>query len=959
MKLFYFTGLLFLLTAETLLAQTYKVTGRVAELGNPGGIPGAVVTFTNVKDSTERFSVLTDSKGGFSVSTNPHTYRMRVSILGFQDQIQNIEVNNRQQQLETVYLRKKIEMLNEVVVEGQTTPVAQKGDTTEMSAAAYKVNPDATAQDLVQKMPGITIENGTIKAHGEEVKRIMVDGKNYFGEDPAMALQNLPAEVIDKVQVYNKMSDQAEFTGFDDGNSSKVLNIVTRVDRRKGKNGVFTAGTDFSDKYLASARLNISNGDRRFTITGGSNNVNQQAFSTQDMLGVMGGGSSSGGRRGNSSGSSSFIGRQGGLNTTHSIGVNYTDYINKKLTISGSYFFNMMDNNTEKNSDIEYLGITDSLAQASFKKELSNSNSNNYNHRFDLRIEYQIDSSNSIIFSPRFSTQKNNQDAISSSSKYNLINSPLLISSSTTGSNGLGYNFNGDLTFRHKFNKKGRTISLGINGSANVRNSDGTNQSSDSNLTDSTIVNKNQRSDSNTDGQTLSSKLVYTEPLGTNTNLQFSYNYTTNFNHTNRYVYDVASGLQNDSLSNVYKNEYNTHRAGVSYLIRTEQGMNASFGAEYQQADLLGKRTFPLSSSVDKSFSNLLPNAMLNYKFSKTTNLRFMYRTSTNPPSVTQLQDVVDVSNSTSFSKGNPNLEHEYTHTLMSNFRHSNPDRFTNFSFNVYGNYTTNPIGNATYFMTKDTVIQGQTLLRNGQLTMPVNLDDSWSLRFFSNYGFLFQPIKSNLTVLLGSGYSKTPGYVNKKLSITESTNITSGLVVASNISQNIDFTTSYNVSYTIARNNNQPDLNSNSWYHSISFKSNLIFWKSIVWTNSLVEQINRGLAGGYNQDFLQWNVGLGKKFLTNNAGELKLTVYDVLNKNRNISHTVSEIQISDSKTNTLGRYFLLTFTYTLRSYKSGNSNDSERSERGYRTERRDGDFGPKGEGMGNPPSGGGGGGPF
>ena len=174
-----------------------------------------------------------------------------------------------------------------MVVIGQGTAV-QKGDTTIMKAEAFKVNPDANAEELVKKMPGITVENGTVKAHGEEIKKVLVDGKPFFGDDPSVALKNLPADVIDKIQVYNKLSDQSELTGFDDGSSSKTINIVTRRDARISQFGKFSGGTNFSDKYLVAGNLNIFKGPRRFTFTGMSNNVNMQNFAMQDLVGNSG-----------------------------------------------------------------------------------------------------------------------------------------------------------------------------------------------------------------------------------------------------------------------------------------------------------------------------------------------------------------------------------------------------------------------------------------------------------------------------------------------------------------------------------------------------------------------------------------------------------------------------------------------------------------------------------------------
>jgi hypothetical protein len=905
-------------------AQGVKVTGKIVD-GGQKTLPGVGIIITNAKDSTQKRLSTTDVDGNFEIAglKSNVTYNLKTSYLGFSVLTRQFDTKNSSVDLGSLTLKQESKLLNEVVVDGQKTPVVQKGDTTEMSASAYKVNVDATAQDLVQKMPGVTVENGTVKAHGEEVKRVLVDGKNYFGEDASMALQNLPAEVIDKVQVYNKMSDQSEFTGFDDGNSSKVLNIVTRVDRRRGENGTVTIGSDFQDKYLATGRLNLFRGDKKMTILGGANNINQQNFSTQDFLGAMGGGGR-GGRQ--------YIGRQSGLNRPSSVGLNYTNVFSKKLTVSGSYFFNKQDNLTEQTSNIQNIStFVDSMSLPRYQYQLSNSTNKNFNHRFDMRLEYTIDSANSIIWAPRFNTQLNNNSSYSDRFGHNVLPDTIQYVNSNSSNDGSGYNYSNDLTFRHKFGKKGRTISLGTNFSGNNQTFDGLTYSLTHRIfrADSII---DLRSNSGTKGNTWSGNLAYTEPIGNFSLIQLSYNASFTKNSTDKKSYDQKTDSLLQRYSNVFENDYNTQRGGVSYRIRGGEKLMANAGVDYQVASLSGRRTSPSVFNVDRTFENFLPSAMMNYKFSKKANLRLFYRTSTNPPSVNQLQDVITVGSVLNMSQGNPNLEHEYTHQGVLNLRYSNPEKFTNFGFNLFGNYTLNTINNAIYYVSKDSIIKSGTdsvvLARGGQLAKPQNFGASWNTRLFLNYGFLFMPIKCNLNFIGGMGLTRTPGSINNILNTTNQYNFTGGLVIASNISKNVDFTLSYTGNYTVSDVTYDGDVseirqrinntNNNIWNHSVSLTSTFTMWERLVFQNTVNEQINSGYGSGYNLNYLLWNASLGLKVFKNKAGQVKLSVYDLLNQNQSISHNVTSTSISDTRTNILRRFLMFTFTYTLRNYQGG-----------------------------------------
>ncbi|MBC7892706.1 MAG: carboxypeptidase regulatory-like domain-containing protein, partial [Sphingobacteriaceae bacterium] len=280
-------------------AQTFPVGGALRD-GNGNPLIGVTVVFNPLADSTKRDGIVTDTAGRFSFPLSPGAYRLRASFIGYQPFETTVRVDSQAVELGNLRLFENASQLAEVTVTGQQLRVEMKGDTTQFNAGAYKVNPDATAEDLIKKLPGITLENGAVKTQGEDVKRVLIDGKPFFGDDASLALRNLPAEVIDKIQVFDRLSDQSQFTGFDDGNTDKTINIVTRPGRNNGQFGKVYAGLGSDGRYAAGANTNLFKGDRRISVLGLFNNINQQNFSSQDLLGALGG--SSGGGRGGAGG---------------------------------------------------------------------------------------------------------------------------------------------------------------------------------------------------------------------------------------------------------------------------------------------------------------------------------------------------------------------------------------------------------------------------------------------------------------------------------------------------------------------------------------------------------------------------------------------------------------------------------------------------------------------------------
>ncbi|TAK53689.1 MAG: TonB-dependent receptor [Bacteroidetes bacterium] len=932
LSILFFTFFLFPLAH----GQSGSVEGKLIISGKGSPLIGAHVSLMNERDTTLVYRAATDTTGYFKITNvNRGTYRFDASFLGYLALQKTITVASQPVNLGTMTMNEQAIRLNEVLIEEQGIRSVQKGDTTEYTAQSFKVNKDANAEELVTKMPGVTVENGTVKAQGENVQQVLVDGRQFFGNDPTLALRNLPAEVIDKIQVFDKMSDQAQFTGFDDGRSAKTMNIVTRPDRRQGQFGKFNAGYGTENRYVTSGNLSNFSNNMRLSVLAMSNNVNQQNFATQDVLGVMSGGFGGrggmfdrGGRGGGRGGGMMFsggqmgnflMGQQSGISYTHSLGINYSDSLATDLYASGSYFFNLTDNQNPQTLDREYMLSGDS---SSYYNEVSDAERKNYNHRFNLRTEYEIDTSNTLIVTPQISFQDNNAASIVTGS--NTISSGQLLSkteyqSATTTS---GYSSDNRIVYRHRFPTPRRTVSLDFSYGKNRRESDGSLLSHNVYYTDSGAPIDsmlNQRSNSLTNGYSLSSSLSYTEPLWTNSQMQINYSpsYSKNASDKTTYDFDPAASthsILNSALSNSYENTYTTHNTGISFRYR-EESFNLSVGTSYQIASLHSDQLFPYAFTLSKTFYSILPNLMLNYELPQHQGLRLFYRTSTNAPSLNQLQSVVDNSNPLFLSTGNPDLKQSFTHTFLTRLSLSNAANVQSILLFVTFNFTRDYIANSTFFAQQDTMLNNISLNRGTQLTMPVNIDGYWSARTFATYGFPIEAIKSNLNVNTGFTYSRTPGLVNNEKNIANVYAVSPGFVLGSNISEKVDFTLNYTANFNTSHNSLRTELDNNYFTHNAGFRFTWTFLEGFVFRNELNNSLYSGLTSSLNQNVWLWNMSIGKKFFENDRGELTFSAVDILNQNKSISRTVTETYIEDTQTQPLQRYFLLTFTYTLREF--------------------------------------------
>ena len=904
------------------------LNGKLVDSVGKQSLKDASISVLDPKDSTLEVFGLTLKDGTFTVKNiTLGTYLVHISFQSYESVFKRITISqtNANINLGTIYLKIESDLLPGVTV--TQAPIVIRKDTIEYNAASFKTKPNAVAEDLLKKMPGIDVDkSGNITAQGESVKRVLVDGKRFFGDDPKMATRNLPPDVIDKVQVFDDLSDQSKFTGFDDGNRVKTINLTTRKDKRKGYFGKAVVSDGSDGKYDESANIHRFNGSQQISLIGQTNDVNKQNF-------TGGGGGNGGG---------------GGITTTTAAGANYRDSWGKTNTtdLSGSYFYNDLNSLTVRQSNSQYLPQSDT-------SKISNSNSNsvskNQSHRINFNVESKLDSLNSIVFRPGISFTHSTPNSSSQSLNTQTNGDTLYSTVNTNHSTNDGYSINGtNFQFRHRFNKRYRTLSLDINYSASESQGDGFNYSINNKISPIRGIDTlNQYFNDTSRSYSISPTLSYTEPLGKNSILEFRYNFSysnnTNINNTFRYTEDTHSYTYFDSLfSNSYKFNSTSNNVTLSYrLQKTNYNFNIGSGIQFSDRNNLNTtKNIPTS----QHFVNLTPTANFQYTFTKTSNLRVFYSGRTGQPSLTQLQPLTTTSDNINFQVGNPKLKQQFTHSLRALY--SNFDVVTQRVIFATINFSTivNDI--------QSSVVNND---KSGRTTTNVNLNGTYNMSGYFNYGFPLRRPKSNLSFATNVNYSQSQSLIDGTSNYTKNTSLGENIKWTTNLKDNFDMNFSANSTYNIARYTLRPTSNAN--YYSLGLSTDFTYYTNNGWlvANDFDYTYSNNNAAGYNTSIPLLNPSIAKQFLKNKAGELRLTCFDLLNSNKSVTRSVSSTQITDTRTNVLTQYFLLTFTYNLRRFPgAGTNRKGEGQMRGMRGGDGGGDRGGNGGGGG---FGGGGGG--
>ncbi len=872
-----------------------------------------------LKSANDSLFTSTNANGEFTFSNVPFgKYQLLISFIGYQNFSKEVSCFQPTIDLGASTLQYKSQYTSTIKVVANS-PLKIKDDTIQFNANSFKTNLDATAEDLVKKMPGITVENGTVKAQGEDVKKVTVDGKTYFGEDANAALKNLSADMIDKVEVFDQMSDQAAFTGFDDGNSSKTMNLVTKNQLRNGVMGKVYGSYGTTNEYESGLTYHNFKNDRKLSFLALSNNINVQNFSSEDLTTTTGSAPSQGrgGGRNNGAANNLMTAQQAGINSVNSFGLNYSDIWGKKMKVSASYFFNQGNNENVQSLSRQFFANSDS---AVFYNEEGTYLAQNFNHRANAKFEYFIDSANALIFIPTISFQNNSKDNTIAGNG-SILQTLLNESQNTYTSQFTSYKLGGDVLYRHKFAKKGRTISTNLHGDWNNKSGDSRLNAINQYYSTLSADTVNQQSTQNSPSKGYSANVSYTEPVGKIAQLLVTYKlgYSQNESQFNTLNFSDATQLYSvldTSLSGNFNSDYYTQQFGPTLRVNIKK-VSFSVGADYQRVDMFNNQSLPVLSDVQRRFESVLPKASLKLKLSPRSNMKFDYKTQVNVPSVNQLQELWNNSNPLLLAVGNAELKTSFTHSINGRFMCHSKKSKSIMAFAMFSK-TNNYISNATQLVTNDVVLaDGKELKQGTRYSQPLNLDGYWNVRSHLVFGTPIKPLKLNFNASTGFMSTVTPILLNGEKGFSQSFTYPLGLTLSSNINEKIDFSISSAGSYNEVRNTLQISSNNNYFNVLTTAKITYSFWKGLVFQSEVAHTLYTGLSSAFNRNYFLWNASLAKKFLKDNKGEIKLSVFDVLQQNNSITRTVADTYVEDLKNVVLQQYFMATFTYKFKKLKS------------------------------------------
>jgi Outer membrane protein beta-barrel family/Carboxypeptidase regulatory-like domain len=966
-----FMGLIYATPSFSQSNTRGSVKGVVVDsVGNRQPLQNATVSVRPLgADSSQAEYAVSNKSGAFLFRGLPvGQYWVLITYEGYAHIGRNVSItdSNANVDIGTVFMQRSDEMLEAAIV--QRPPMGIRKDTVEYNAGLFATKPNATAEDLLKKMPGIQVDNsGNVKAQGETVQRVTVNGKPFFSDDPKIATRNLPPEVIDRIQVFDDLSDQSKFTGFDDGNRVKTINIITKKNMRKGVFGKYVAGDGTDEDYDASVNTHVFRGDEQISLLGQGNDINKQNFTAQDIFGGgQGQGRRAGGGGGGTGGGGGAVGGGGGTNaagasnaatsfqsagvtTVWGGGLNYRNtFGGGKTDLYGSYFYNFQHTVNQ---------ITDSSSNTVPNQESTGDSTistagNSYNisrienHRIYLNLESRPDSNNSIIFRPNIIFQHSYPSGSAFSDETN-SNGLVYTENGHTSSSNTGFSVpNADLQFRHRFGKQYRTISLDISGSGNVNNGYGYNQSADSFYQAPHSINLNQYYNDSLHSITLIPTLSYTEPLSKHTILQLNYSHNFTYSRTINNTYDFVDSVkqfsQYDSLfSNSYKFTQNSDNVSLAWRIQ-ETKFNMSVGSGIQWMTFTSINTSKNDLTVSRPYTNFTPTVNFMYNFSSTQHFRLNYSGRTGTPSPAQLQPLLTSTDSINYQQGNPNLKPQFTHSLRMLYASFDPSTQKVFFVTVNASTIVNDIQNVQIIRSN-----------GGTLSTYTNLNGTYNLSGYMNYGFPLQKPKSNMNFITNVSY--TQSQTEQADSVigpfrhlyTKNTTVGETISWTTNIKKNFDMNLSAASSYTIPSYSGNQSSNSKSGSSSASLTS---FTETV--STEFTAYTNNGwlIAATFDYTYTythspSYNVSapvltpsIAKQLFKKKNGELRFSVFDVFDKNALVSKTVSANSESFSKNNVLSRYAMLTFTYNLNNFPGA---------------QRRGQF-PGGRFIGRPPGGGG-----
>ena len=911
-------------TAQALYAQKITVKGKLED-STGGALPMATILFLNPKDSTLVNFGSTNKEGVFEVKNlNRAEYLFKVTYISQAPLFVVISPKAGEDiiDLGVQKMQPASTTLGEFQIRGERAPVTIKKDTIEFNAASFKTQPNAVVEDLLKKMPGMEVDNdGTIRAQGETVQRVTVDGKEFFGRDPKLATRNLPADAVEKVQVFDKKSDQAAFTGIDDGQREKTINLELKEEKRNGMFGNATGGYGTPDnRFIGKLSLNRFSKGQQFSIVGTANNINEQGFSIDDYMtftgganafGAAGGGGirtvtvGGGGGGGGGGGMQLGGGQTNGIMQTYGGGLNYNKDFSTKTKLSANYFINYLDHNIRQKTEREYFDSTAVRPGAipiGFNNDDSRQSSTNLNHRLNFILDHEIDSANSIKWTNGATLSKTTSFQNTTTDILRFNENPISSTKRISDSEGTSLSYSSELLYRHRFGKKGRTFSSTLNFSLQNSDRDGT-LDVDVQRPDKPDSSYNQRNEQTTSSFTYGASLSYTEPLGGRKYLEANYSVRLTRNDVDRSVFDILEDGEtaNDTLSSKYNSDYLYQRAGLNLKINRDNS-SLTIGGGFQQTVLTGDIMKPVSQKTDinRTFANFLPSLHYNYDFDNNMRFRADYETSMQAPTIQQLQPTVDNSSAPNEYRGNPNLKPSYQHSLRLNFSRFDPVSFVSFFAFINGTYTTDAITTSQFINTQ-----------GGFTSTPVNVDNNMSISGNFNASVPVTKLFSRFNIGVNVRDQESISVSNEQQFDVSQLTLGGNFRYTFTFKEFFDLSLSTNLSQQrTSYENGQADQK--YFNKTYTAETNVNFLKVYRLSGNINYMQYENQSNNSTISIPMAGMSLSRYILKANAGEIKLTVNNLLDRRQGVSQSATNLYFERQTMNSLGRYFMLSFTYAI-----------------------------------------------
>lgn len=930
MKYIFITLILTLLFAGKSNAQTGRgVSGQLID-STKQSLPGSAVKLvTDLGDST---TIATDIDGKFNFSNiKGSKITLYISSFGYQGIIKHYTFSpsdNAAFIIPPIVLKSESRQLKEVVIVG-VNPIKFKEDTIDYKIAAYPVRENAPVEDVLKKMPGVDVDNnGNVTAQGKAITKVRINGKDYMGGDVQAATKNIPADILESVQVIDDYGDQANLTGVKSGEPNKILNFTIRNDKNYGYTLQATGGVgkdalpaapgiENNNRYIGSVNFFNFKGNRQITVLGNINNINSNTFN----FGGGGGGNRGGGRQGGSDGS---VSSKDGITIARAIGTNYRDQWGKFISVYGSYSFSDNSTYTTSNTNRKNLGL------GSENNNQAIANDNPINHRFNFNFEYKPDTVNYLKISPSFTYASTNSTSIED---VIYTNNGIATNAYKTNikSNSTAPGFGGNLLFNHRFAKRGRNFSLFFN--INTADTKSASNPVVNYTVGSPNVPLNQVISSRNHTTSYGSNISYLEPIGKISYLELNYNYNHSYTANDKETDTLSLGntLNNyQRLSNNYTYTFVTNRVGLNYRVIDEK-YNFTLGVGVQPSVLDG-RSITNNIETHRSQVNFVPTARYIYNFSRNKSFSANYNGSSTQPTFSQLQPVVDLSSASYPVQGNPDLKQQFVNNLSVRYNSFGIETgnilFLNASFSQIDDYVASRT--TTYRGLSSAVIAANPDLknfRNTTLTRYQNADGYYQAQLRGFYSKPWDERKYTLSINGNVSYTKYPAFIDN----VDSNNVTSATL--KNLSKTLSFTPGARFRVDLK---DIIDAQA-SFNYSISKTDNSLTTTSSLSQNTNIRSTSLGLTGKnyfgnwtVSYDYSkQFNYGytipvtnpsilsayVERRFLAQNRATIRLAAFDLFNQNTGFSVTSDGSSVTQTSVNRLGRYYMLTFSLRLQKF--------------------------------------------